>query len=481
MRLRGFVPRRRRSGAGWPVVAGLTLVLTGACGGGVQLLGGRLDGGNSDAAELGPDVPRDASSATSFDGSSDGSLEVADSALTQLCNAGRLMIPTAHGSACAGDVASQAFRFALCSCTELAWPGDLVTDSFDSTTSQQAVNGAVGVDGYVAASQPFHIGGSFWIAGQPPGLPGLTVVMSLPSEVAKDLHVGGGLVSQTMQTVGGDLYTDGNVTCPDLVVSGAIHVPVGSTVIGGNPGKGIIREPVAVAAPCDCDQPVLDIAGVISAFARDNDNLAGGVSDGTLASFGASKTLDLSCGRYHFQQISGTDLTLRLGGRTAIAVAGDVAISGNLTLELSPGAELDLFVLGNLKLTDGAFGSAARPAAVRAYVAGSSVVLPGGVTIDANIYAPAALLAVGATTEISGALFAQRFSFGGPVSVHYDQAILSGGGCPAASSTDTCSSCRDCGASAACRQGSCAACVTDTDCCAPLTCQTGRCEPVQLK
>jgi hypothetical protein len=396
-----------------------------SCGGGAQLLGGRPDGGTG-----GADTAAIDSADTSADVAEAGT--PVDTSSTQICASNSLWaIPTPRGDVCAGKVADQAFRFALCTCRELTWIGSLTTDSFNSTTRLKGANGSVGVDGYVVAAQTYRIGGTFWIAGAPAGTQGLRGVAAGANDVAKDLRVGGGIAGQGPQTVHGDVFSGGDITWLGLSVDGAIHVSPGSTVIGATAAKGIVHEPVTVPKPCDCAAPALDSALVVQAFTQNNDDAANGLSPTTLSSFVGPKTLDLPCGRYHFDQISGRDLTLHLRGRVAISVAGDVAVTGVFNVELEPGAELDLFVRGDVKFSGAtAFGNAAEPAKVRLYTAGATVVLPAGIAIGANIYAPAALVSSGGAIEMSGALFADRFSFAGSVTVHYDEAIVGGRGCP---------------------------------------------------
>jgi hypothetical protein len=366
----------------------------------------------------------------------------------------------------------------------VAWTGDLKTDSFDSTTGQTALNNAsVGVDGFVVAQSPYHVGGSLWIAGVSPPLgQSLSVVTNAACTTAKELRVAGAITSQPAQTVGGDLYCGGNVTSIGMKVGGAVHVPAGRMVIVSSVAKGTIREPVTVGKPCDCALPAVDTAAVVATFTQSNDDAAQGLSPTDLTAVVGPKTIELGCGRLHFQQISGRDLTLRVNGRVALSVAGDVTMAGGFNIALGPGAEVDLFVRGDLKLAGAtSFGSPAEAARIRVYVAGASVALPTGMPIGANIYAPAALVSTTGAIEMSGALFANRISFGGTALVHYDQAILGGRGCPDGFAGNACTTCRDCGGAApACRQGACAPCATSADCCAPQVCLAGSCLPVDV-
>ncbi|MEA2700087.1 MAG: hypothetical protein QOI66_4358 [Myxococcales bacterium] len=459
---------------------GGTLVLGGLDGGGPRADGGAGDGVISEGDATG-DVSLDAADTT--DGArgagGDGNSEEATVAM---CGdpTNPLLVPARAGPRCTHALAQQAFRFALCSCGDLSWPGTLTTDSFDSTTGQSTASASVGIDGHVqAATQPYHVGGSFWIAGHPVGSPALTQVIFTTTEVGKDMHVGGDMQSDALETIGGDLYTDGNITAGiNIKVGGALHQPTGRSAVGVTASRGTIRETVAVAAPCDCPNSPVDVPRVVTAFAQQNDDAAAGLTPTDLNAVAGPRTVDLPCGHYQFQQIGGRDLTLHVLGAVAIAVSSNVSITGQLAIDLAPGAELDLFVAGNLALGNAtAFGNQARAGDVRVYVGGSTVTLPGGKAVGANIHAPSATVTMPAATELTGSVYASHFSLGGAVTVHYDQAVLEGAACPG--TAVTCGSCADCsGAAPACRQGACVACQTDADCCPPFQCAAGRCQPV---
>jgi hypothetical protein len=401
------------------LLAVLSLGPSPGCGGGSKWLGGRVDGGAAGQAGTSPATGPGRAGAPGL------------APPRPFCGAaGSLLLPSARGNVCSSTVAAQAFRFSLCTCAELSWIGSLTTDSFDSVSGQPGRNADVGVDGYLVAAQAYQIGGSLWIAGEPAGAPALRVVSATASGVAGDLRVGGGIVGQGLQTVQGDLFSGGDILCRGLSVGGTIHLPPGSVVAGASAARGIVQEPVTVDRPCNCATPALDTARMVEELGRSNDNAAAGLDPTTLDSFLGPRTLELPCGRYHFEQISGRDLTWRLQGRAAISVAGDLAVAGAFAVELGPEAELDLFVGGDIKLGGTAsFGNTTQPSRIRVYVAGDSVVLPGGMSIGANVYAPAALVSAG-PLEMFGALVANRFSFAGSVSVHYDEAIRRGRVCP---------------------------------------------------
>jgi hypothetical protein len=199
------------------------------------------------------------------------------------------------------------------------------------------------------------------------------------------------------------------------------------------------------------------------------------VSPTTLTGF-QGRQLTLSCGRYYFDNVTGTGLGLTLTGRTAIFVAGDFDVQGSSQLMLDAGAELDLFVAGNLRLGGAdAFGWSDAPAKVRIYVGGTTVSLDGSIGLAANVYAPNAIVHADASLAVKGALFAGGLDVQGAVDVEYDEAILDILGCQTPGGA--CNSCHDCEGTA-CKGGTCGACTVDADCCAPMQCSAGRCVEV---
>jgi hypothetical protein len=435
---------------------------------------GSTEAGSKDAGHVGVGSQADAASRDGSDAGDGGDgtgPSPLDASLAQFCSGtgSVVTIPTASGDACGGDVAEKTFRFAVCSCTKLSWSGTLRTDSFDSTTGQSGESASVGANLGASSSSAYDIGGSLWT-----GAPGLSVTGS--GRVAKDVHAGGGFTSTAPQTVGGDLYTDG-AAGSYITVGGSVHVPAGTTLKDVTAASGVINEPVTIAEPCNCKDPAVDPAKVVDFIKTKNDNTTGDVVASALTDFHDPQTLDLPCGRYLFDEISGSaTLTFRLTGRTVVAVDGKLALSGAFNFELAPGAELDLFVRGNLNFSgSNTLGDVATPARIRVYAAGSEVQLSGGTRLGGNVYAPNAKLSSSGDIEVSGSLFGKEVAFTGETTIHYDEAILDVPGCDPPTTT-TCGDCNDCsGAAPACIMGSCQACVANADCCPPLVCNEGAC------
>src|SRR5690606_3185430 len=121
---------------------------------------------------------------------------------------------------------------------------------------------------------------------------------------------------------------------------------------------------------------LVDVAGLVVRHRADNDDALHGIDPFALDGYEGPTRLELPCGRFHLARIAGRgELTLAIGGRTALFVDGDLTLEGALVVELADGAELDLFVEGNVTASDDLrLGSADTPSRVRVYVGGSGTV-----------------------------------------------------------------------------------------------------------
>ena len=185
----------------------------------------------------------------------------------------------------------------------------------------------------------------------------------------------------------------------------------------------------------------------------------------------------LPCGRFYVTAIGGSrDIRLQVTGRSALFVAGDVATSGKLDIDLAPGAELDWFVGGNLALGNiGVLGSPSAPAALRIYVAGSGQISLPRELIYGTLYAPNADVALTGIGDFHGSISAARVTSLTDIIVHYDAAVQHASDACAEEVPSDCSGCSECPAGQTCLQDSCVPCSSDADCCSPLVCNEGRC------
>ncbi len=395
---------------------------------------------------------------------------------TDFCEGTGPLVQVGDGPRCAGQVAQTTFRYAVCTCEGWATSAPVITDAFDSTAGPYTLGeggGSVGTNGRFDAAASAAIGGGLDVGGA------ALVFGAVDLEVRGRLRSAGPLTGDGALTVGGDARVDGDLRVGDLTVAGAVITPPGATVEVRGVDAAPRREmaPVDVPAPCDCaPDRLLDVAAVVDAHRTDHDDAIAGLDPRSLVALPAGTRVELDCGRYYFERVDGADLTVRARGRVAIFVAGDLALNGALGVELDAGAEVDLFVAGNvLGQARWTLGGPEDPAAVRVYVGGDGTLeLAGGALFAGNVYAPRAELVTPADVEVFGSLFARRLAASGPLTVHYDRAVLrQGAACPTQA---TCTSCRDCG-NQACLEGTCDACRTDADCCAPLLCAAGTCVP----
>lgn len=418
---------------------------------------------------------------------------------------------------CAGALAATTFRFGLCTCEGYVSSGKLTTDGFDSTKGAYVPgqnDGSVGTNAKLNASNDLVIGGSLWVSSKD----GITVSSNVT--VGGDLQCGGEYTTTQNLKVGDDASVNGKIIGKDLTVVDVLTQPAGAQLlVSGTKTIGSTKAaPVNVPDPCDCSPDLLvDIAGYVKVRQNDNDNASVPLAKDATTNLSADKTIDLPCGRYYLDELTGAGrVTFNAKGRVALFLGGNISTSKGFAVTLEPGAELDLFIAGNV-VSSGTInlGDPAHPANVRVYVGGSGTIsLSGGGVFTGNVYAPKAEIVLAANTEFYGSVFARRVSTSGDVTIHYDTAILkagkdcpppggggagggagSGGGAGAGGGTagtggttagtggsppaDGCKSCRDC-QNQACNAGVCGACESDSDCCAPLQCSNGVCLP-QIK
>ncbi|HRI65725.1 MAG TPA: hypothetical protein PK156_15865 [Polyangium sp.] len=438
--------------------------------------GGAAAGGSGAMGGEGGVLFPSASSSTS---SSSGTMttssgSVFDAGLEAFCM-GNGVIPIPGTTDCTGDIGKKVFLFAMCSCTDITSQNTIDTDSVDaSKPGMKLAGGSVGTNGNYACSANNDIQGALVVGGTFDAQNTYNVVQNFT--VASTTHVGAPATAKS------DAYLGADVTGPpnNFTVSGKMYTPVMANVNQVNEQGGFSITPVTVSPPCDCTDQV-DIASIVAAFKANNDNLTNMILTDALTSMpNYPKDITLPCGRYYFDGIVvNNPATLRLQGRTVMAIDGNIDMSGPLTIELAPGAELDMFVTGTVFLNNAAtIGSQSSPKSTRIYIAGNDVTMTGQLALSANFYLPNAIFNITNDLEMWGALFAKKISSSGRVKVHYDEGILKIPGCQGGD--EPCKDCGDCvNPNPACGgDGTCGPCTKDQDCCAPLICDLlGECVP----
>jgi hypothetical protein len=336
-------------------------------------------------------------------------------------------LPSLVGSACTSALTTRHHRFALCLCDSLNATAPIYTDSFDSSG---AVIGpqppaAIGIDGDLQTSTVIQALGSVYVTG-PGGVMSADRLVSLGS-----LRVSGPTRSPSggVVDIGEDVYAGGDLE-GFVILGGTLHLAPGASTAAATIYAGdIVREPVSIAAPCDCGQNAVGVAAGVAMAMRVNDNASVGLAADRLAAVTTSTVLDIPCGTYALSSIDTRDaLVLAVHGRALVAVAGDVVLRAGFSVTLDPGAELDLLVGGRLLTSGSNMIGSMTPARFRIWVAGSqTVVFDDDPSVGAVIHAPGAPVTASAGLELSGALFAKTITAGARVNVHFDQAVFSVG------------------------------------------------------
>lgn len=321
-------------------------------------------------------------------------------------------------SVCTGTVAVETFVRALCTCEGYATATTLTTDSFDSSVAPYAPGGTtgdVGIDGIIQSNALLEIGGALSV--------GSSASMTGDFHVAHELDVGGDFVANN--STAADAKIAGNLAVTSLAVVNTLTVPASSTLAGAITAGTTVRAPVTVAPPCACGaSDLVDIGAFVDAHVTDNQDAVIGLAPDRLTNYSGAQTVDLPCGIYYLGPVNGDGaLTLRITGRVALLVAGDIAMTAPLSIVLATDdAELDLMVSGLFSSTQAVvIGRADHPSRTRLYIDGSDDInLSGDSKLAANVYAPKAGLALSGNAEVFGSLFIRRLGQSAPITIHYD-------------------------------------------------------------
>jgi hypothetical protein len=350
-------------------------------------------------------------------------------------------------AACAGAIAAQAGRFALCSCNDVFVPGSLIVNSVGAPSrSGGPTSGgsspwpgggpmdgllpktfftAVGIDdGILQTGGHADVPGSLIIAGSG------DVKVGTQGHVLGNAHLAGNLRPSTFYWISGDAYVAGDVA-GQIVVGQTLHAPAASMVTSSVQAHATVREAVTVAPPCNCAAgPAFDVAAAVEARRATNGNAFLPFSPNLLDDLQTAQTLDLPCGEYYLDTIrteAAGALELRVHGHVGVFVAGDVSLGSTLIVTLDPGATLDLVVAGSLLTTGRVFGSPMKPAGTRLWVGGQTIGLPNQIQFGAFVYAPGAVFSAGVGLVFSGSLFVGNLSVDGDARIGYDPAITQAG------------------------------------------------------
>jgi hypothetical protein len=389
-------------------------------------------------------------------------------------------------SQCTGQIAEEIFKSALCTCQDVNLQGYLRTRGFSSASAgaDAGANGApVGINGnYVIPALAVNagftdVGGSFAVAGSD------SLAFAGDFTVNGDFHAASSLALAGYTPIAGSAWIGGDVTNAGYATVGGNLYITGNDVLPLTVTGTRTKQTVSVAPPCDCNA-LLDVGALVDAAQVTNDNASIGLSPDALHDVIGVADVTLPCGKYFLNDISGIgQIVIRVGGRVALFIEGSITAAADLEVQLSPSAEIDVFIKGTLVLAGkGSFGSTSRPAATRIYVGGSDdVVLVGASGFVGNLYAPYARVTSVGYAKVWGSIFANDFQVPGYADISYDRAITQAGqGCSAPPPT-SCSQCGTCTGGLACVGGTCGACTSDSDCCGQDVCESGACQVLNIK
>ncbi|RDV37160.1 hypothetical protein DV096_14340 [Bradymonadaceae bacterium TMQ3] len=329
------------------------------------------------------------------------------------------------GDLCAGDVAEETFRWAMCTCSDSRFTAGLTTDAFDSREGPYlpgSLGGSVGSNGDFNTNSFVDIGGSVWLG--PNGSMGFNAAQNT---IRGELHVGGpDATSSALTTVNEDAFIARSIG-GSIAIDKRLTIPQSGIIGGGVSYNDLVRAPVSVPDPCGCaEDERVPVEALVAQRSTFNDNDVIGLQPNALMGSNYNR-LELPCGQYYLDGISvGGELVIHATGRTALFIGGDVD-AGRLVIKAAPDAELDVFIDGAINASGMELGSANYPANTRFYISGDRLQITSDVLVGGFIYAYPGRIQIVDDVEIFGGLFANEIQITAPVAIHYDRQVQRSG------------------------------------------------------
>jgi hypothetical protein len=353
-----------------------------------------------DAAESGPDAAgEDAAADTGIDTGPD---DDAGREPVEPCPYRRAPAPGST-TAIAELIASNLQR-AICACGSYSGSAGLTVDRLDGTAG-----GDVGVNEGFDVQLSIALGGSLTVAGND----GMSLGSGVQLTVGRDLAVGGPLEGgEASVAVAGEARVAGRIDLVDLQVTGALRHTSGEALqVVNEPRLGVlINEAVQVDRPCACDAAaLLDVGELVRVTAP------------ALPALQSAAISGPRCGQYALDGDIVDTLVLGVSESAALYVRGNLHLDA-MTIDVAPGAALDLFLEGNLSFVRGPveLGSPAG-GVVRVHVGGTGTIeLQEGGSLHGTLYAPNSELVLSGALDVRGALIVERVAASATVVVHFD-------------------------------------------------------------
>jgi hypothetical protein len=303
---------------------------------------------------------------------------------------------------------------AVCLCDSMTHAGRLVTEAKPGEAADVAING-----GYRASTNT-DIAGSLRMKE--------ALTMAGNAKVRDHVLAAGDLTGVGSLRCGGDLAVGGTMTAvADIEVGATLRTNVEPTVVGTLKSAARASYVAPTSDPCDCDPKTFyDVKLAVQTAATSNDNAAAGLAtDQTLL----QKPLVLTRGRYYFERIITLDSNIRVEGDVQLYINSSLTQVGSNTIELAPGAKLDLFINGSLSSAgDFVAGDIARPDAFHLYVT-DAVTFAGDRDFNGTVYAPTASVSFAGKATVRGALTAREVTFADTLLVQYGKPVSQGKTC----------------------------------------------------
>lgn len=325
-------------------------------------------------------------------------------------------------SICGGMLLSMLLPMGLCACGDVQG-GDVQSDSFDSAIAPYAVGGLsgdVGIQGPLRAEGSWDIGGALLASSTT----GVTVMSTLRTHGS--LHAQGPLTGSSV-LVEADATVGGDIQLVNLRVDGTLTTPAGAVVAvsGQQLISATAQQDVRVPIPCPCELDPYVTAPINQLQAR-NDNASLGLAPQQFELYSGDVAIDLPCGRYYFSRIAGTgSLRLRIQGRVELAVGGGIDVGGDWTVSLSPSAELDLYVHGDVAVAGVvAVGDPTAPPRLRWFPGGIDALrFSGGGYISAALLGRRRAWMTSTPIDLYGAAVLDSAQINGSLRIHRDLAV----------------------------------------------------------
>jgi hypothetical protein len=221
---------------------------------------------------------------------------------------------------------------------------------------------------------------------------------------------------------------DGNLTAGGRVeVAGPVFVGGALALVGEGSLSAHDVQADTATPRCDCGEDVVLTPAHVLALAPSNPP---GFDPTPLENIATDQTIPLACGSYRVPRIAGPSaLNLTIEGHVVLIVEGDIELDASLEATLAPGALLELFVLGHIRVA-GALSLGGDDDQVKVYALGSGTMdLNDETFIAGPFYAPNAELVTRGDLTTTGPIFVRRLSLGGAVLIRYDAASASALSC----------------------------------------------------